>query len=174
VPTILGSTGFASSIHRASWSSPSCQDLVLPAAYVGLEFCQISALRRRVTIVNRDPRLIVREDPTSRRGPKILEEDGIEIINSTQVTLSKRFGRACVWCSGLARIEEDLGQPPASALRSRSEFRQSQPRCAGVKTDESAYQGEHKARDQCCKYLRDRRRKGGPAFTTSLRDFPPA
>src|SRR6266436_5903087 len=41
----------------------------------------------RVTIVNRDPRLIQREDPdVSAEVEKILKEDGIEILNSTQVT----------------------------------------------------------------------------------------
>src|SRR2546427_8824 len=41
----------------------------------------------RVTVVNRDPRLILREDPdVSAEVEKILKEDGIEILNSTQVT----------------------------------------------------------------------------------------
>jgi pyruvate/2-oxoglutarate dehydrogenase complex dihydrolipoamide dehydrogenase (E3) component len=62
--------------------------IVLGGGYVGLEFCQM--FRRfgaRVTVVNRDPRLILREDPdVSAEVEKILEEDGIEILNSTQVT----------------------------------------------------------------------------------------
>src|SRR6266496_3184227 len=66
--------------------------IVLGGGYVGLEFCQM--FRRfgaRVTIVNRDPRLILREDPdVSAEVEKILKEDGIEILNSTQVTLLEK------------------------------------------------------------------------------------
>jgi len=66
--------------------------VVLGGGYVGLEFCQM--FRRfgaRVTIVNRDPRLIQREDPdVSAEVEKILKEDGIEILNSTQVTLLEK------------------------------------------------------------------------------------
>src|SRR2546427_1488394 len=62
--------------------------VVLGGDYVGLEFCQM--FRRfgaRVTVVNRDPRLILREDPdVSAEVEKILKEDRIEILNSTQVT----------------------------------------------------------------------------------------
>jgi pyruvate/2-oxoglutarate dehydrogenase complex dihydrolipoamide dehydrogenase (E3) component len=68
--------------------------VVLGGGYVGLEFCQM--FRRfgaRVTIVNRDPRLIQREDPdVSAEVEKILEEDGIEVLNSTQVTLLEKTG----------------------------------------------------------------------------------
>src|SRR6266705_1052561 len=67
--------------------------IVLGGGYVGLEFCQM--FRRfgvRVTVVNRDPRLILREDPdVSGEVEKILEEDGIEILNSTQVTLVEKM-----------------------------------------------------------------------------------
>ena len=62
--------------------------IVLGGGYIGLEFCQM--FRRfgaRVTVVNRDPRLVLREDPdVSAEIEKILKEDGIEILNSTQVT----------------------------------------------------------------------------------------
>src|SRR6266705_681911 len=62
--------------------------IVLGGGYVGLEFCQM--FRRfgaRVTVVNRDPRLILREDPdVSAEVEKILEEDDIEVLNSAQVT----------------------------------------------------------------------------------------
>jgi pyruvate/2-oxoglutarate dehydrogenase complex dihydrolipoamide dehydrogenase (E3) component len=68
--------------------------IVLGGGYIGLEFCQM--FRRfgaRVTVVNRDPRLILREDPdVSAEVEKILEEDGIEILNSTQVTLVEKIG----------------------------------------------------------------------------------
>jgi dihydrolipoamide dehydrogenase len=62
--------------------------VVLGGGYIGLEFCQM--FRRfgsRVTIVNRDPRLVSREDPdVSEAVEKILKEDGIKVLNSAQVT----------------------------------------------------------------------------------------
>jgi pyruvate/2-oxoglutarate dehydrogenase complex dihydrolipoamide dehydrogenase (E3) component len=62
--------------------------VVLGGGYIGLEFCQM--FRRfgsRVTIVNRDPRLVLREDPdVSEAVEKILKEDGIKVLNSAQVT----------------------------------------------------------------------------------------
>ena len=69
--------------------------IVLGGGYIGLEFCQM--FRRfgaRVTIVNRDPRLILREDPdVSAEVEKILKEDGIEVLNSAQVTRVEKSGR---------------------------------------------------------------------------------
>jgi pyruvate/2-oxoglutarate dehydrogenase complex dihydrolipoamide dehydrogenase (E3) component len=42
--------------------------------------------------VNRDPRLILREDPdVSAEVEKILKEDGIEVLNATQVTLLEKI-----------------------------------------------------------------------------------
>jgi len=68
--------------------------VVLGGGYIGLEFCQM--FRRfgaRVTIVNRDPRLIQREDPdVSAEVEKILKEDGIEVLNSAQVTRLEKSG----------------------------------------------------------------------------------
>jgi dihydrolipoamide dehydrogenase len=62
--------------------------VVLGGGYIGLEFSQM--FRRfgaRVTIVNRDPRLVLREDPdVSAEVEKILREDGIELLNSAEVT----------------------------------------------------------------------------------------
>ncbi len=66
--------------------------IVLGGGYIGLEFCQM--FRRfgaRVTVVNRDPRLVLREDPdVSAEVERILKEDGIEILNSTHVTLLEK------------------------------------------------------------------------------------
>ncbi len=68
--------------------------IVLGGGYIGLEFCQM--FRRfgaRVTIVNRDLRLILREDPdVSAEVEKILKEDGIEVLNSAQVTRVEKSG----------------------------------------------------------------------------------
>ena len=62
--------------------------VVLGGGYIGLEFSQM--FRRfgaRVTIVNRDDRLIPREDPdVSAEVEKILSEDGVEIVNRAGVT----------------------------------------------------------------------------------------
>jgi pyruvate/2-oxoglutarate dehydrogenase complex dihydrolipoamide dehydrogenase (E3) component len=61
--------------------------IVLGGGYIGLEFAQM--FRRfgaRVTIVNSDARLIQREDEdVSAEVEKILEEDGIEVLNSVNV-----------------------------------------------------------------------------------------
>ncbi|HEY6721425.1 MAG TPA: mercuric reductase, partial [Burkholderiales bacterium] len=67
--------------------------IVLGGGYIGLEFCQMyRRFGARVTIVNRDPRLILREDPdVSDEVEKILREDGIEILNSTQVTFLEKI-----------------------------------------------------------------------------------
>jgi pyruvate/2-oxoglutarate dehydrogenase complex dihydrolipoamide dehydrogenase (E3) component len=68
--------------------------VVLGGGYIGLEFCQM--FRRfgsRVTIVNRDPRLVLREDPdVSTEVEKILKEDGIDVLNSAQVTRVAKKG----------------------------------------------------------------------------------
>jgi pyruvate/2-oxoglutarate dehydrogenase complex dihydrolipoamide dehydrogenase (E3) component len=68
--------------------------VVLGGGYIGLEFCQM--FRRfgsRVTIVNRDPRLILREDSdVSAEVEKILKEDGIEVLNSAQLTRVEKIG----------------------------------------------------------------------------------
>lgn len=68
--------------------------VVLGGGYIGLEFCQM--FRRfgsRVTIVNRDPRLILREDSdVSAEVEKILKEDGIEVLNSAQATRVEKTG----------------------------------------------------------------------------------
>jgi pyruvate/2-oxoglutarate dehydrogenase complex dihydrolipoamide dehydrogenase (E3) component len=68
--------------------------VVLGGGYIGLEFCQM--FRRfgsRVTIVNRDPRLVLREDPdVSEEVEKILKEDGIKVLNSAQVTRVQKSG----------------------------------------------------------------------------------
>jgi pyruvate/2-oxoglutarate dehydrogenase complex dihydrolipoamide dehydrogenase (E3) component len=62
--------------------------VVLGGGYIGLEFGQM--FRRfgaRVTIVNRDDRLIPREDPdVSAEVEKILIEDGIDVVNRAGVT----------------------------------------------------------------------------------------
>src|SRR5204863_7764434 len=69
--------------------------IVLGGGYIGLEFCQM--FRRfgaRVTVVNRDARLVLREDPdVSAEVEKILKEDGIEVLNSAQATRVEKPGK---------------------------------------------------------------------------------
>ena len=95
VPTVPGldRVPFLDSSSIMELTEPPRHLIVLGGGYVGLEFCQM--FRRfgvRVTVVNRDPRLILREDPdVSDEVEKILEEDGIEILNSTQVTLVEKM-----------------------------------------------------------------------------------
>jgi pyruvate/2-oxoglutarate dehydrogenase complex dihydrolipoamide dehydrogenase (E3) component len=85
--------------------------VVLGGGYIGLEFCQM--FRRfgaRVTIVNRDPRLVPREDPdVSFEVAKILKEDGIEVVNSAQVTRVERNG-------GGVRVKLESGEISGSHL----------------------------------------------------------
>src|SRR5712691_3875689 len=80
--------------------------IVLGGCYVGLEFCHM--FRRfgaRVTVVNRDPRLIAREDPdVSAEVEKILKDDGIDVLNSAQVTGLKKSGAGV-----RARLQADAG-----------------------------------------------------------------
>jgi pyruvate/2-oxoglutarate dehydrogenase complex dihydrolipoamide dehydrogenase (E3) component len=116
--------------------------VVLGGGYIGLEFCQM--FRRfgaRVTIVNRDPRLIQREDPdVSAEVEKILEEDGIEIFNSTQVTLLEKIragvrvvletGKGSKKISG-SHLLLALGRVPNSDRLNL--------RAAGVETDDSGF-----------------------------------
>src|SRR5256886_2109590 len=95
VPTVPGldRVPFLDSSSIMELTEPPRHLIVLGGGYVGLEFCQM--FRRfgaRVTVVNRDPRLILREDPdVSDEVETILEEDGIEILNSTQVTLVEKM-----------------------------------------------------------------------------------
>ena len=69
--------------------------IVLGGGYIGLEFSQLyRRLGARVTIVNRDARLIQREDPdVSAEVEKILKEDGIEVLNSVEVARIERNGK---------------------------------------------------------------------------------
>jgi pyruvate/2-oxoglutarate dehydrogenase complex dihydrolipoamide dehydrogenase (E3) component len=116
--------------------------IVLGGGYIGLEFCQM--FRRfgaRVTVVNRDPRLILREDPdVSAEVEKILKEDGIEILNSTQVTLLEKIragvrvvletGKGSKKISG-SHLLLALGRVPNSGSLDLG--------AAGVETDDSGF-----------------------------------
>jgi len=150
--------------------------IVLGGGYVGLEFCQM--FRRfgaRVTVVNRDPRLIAREDPdVSAEVEKILEEDDIEVLNSAQVTrLKKNAGGLRVelaWAGKAKRIVGShlllaLGRVPNSDRLSLS--------AAGVETDPSGFiKVNSKLETNVPDVYAIGDVKGGPAFThISYDDF---
>ena len=150
--------------------------IVLGGGYVGLEFCQM--FRRfgaRVTVVNRDPRLIAREDPdVSAEVEKILGEDDIEVLNSAQVTrLKKNAGGLRVelaWAGKAKRIVGShlllaLGRVPNSDRLSLS--------AAGVETDPSGFiKVNSKLETNVPDVYAIGDVKGGPAFThISYDDF---
>ena len=150
--------------------------IVLGGGYIGLEFCQM--FRRfgaRVTVVNRDPRLILREDPdVSAEVEKILKEDGIAILNSTQVTLLEkiRTGVRVVLetAKGSRRISGShlllaLGRVPNSDRLNLG--------AAGVRTDKLGYiEVNAKLETNVPGIYAIGDVKGGPAFThISYDDF---
>jgi len=150
--------------------------IVLGGGYIGLEFCQM--FRRfgaRVTVVNRDPRLILREDPdVSAEVEKILKEDGIEILNSTQVTLVEKI-RAGV----RAVLETGKGSRKISgshlllALGRRPNSDRLDLAAAGVRTDKLGYiEVNAKLETKVPGIYAIGDVKGGPAFThISYDDF---
>ena len=150
--------------------------VVLGGGYIGLEFCQM--FRRfgaRVTIVNRDPRLVLREDPdVSAEVEKILEEDGIEILNSTQVTRLEKIragvrvvlgtGKGSKKISG-SHLLLALGRVPNSDRLNLG--------AAGVETDDSGFiKVNPKLETNVPGIYAIGDVKGGPAFThISYDDF---
>jgi pyruvate/2-oxoglutarate dehydrogenase complex dihydrolipoamide dehydrogenase (E3) component len=150
--------------------------IVLGGGYIGLEFCQM--FRRfgaRVTIVNRESRLIEREDPdVSAEVEKILKEDGIEVLNSAQVTLLEKIGagvRAVIETGkGARKISGShlllaLGRVPNSDRLNLG--------AAGVETDKSGFiKVSPKLETNVPGIYAIGDVKGGPAFThISYDDF---
>ena len=90
------------SIRPRSWSSTTVPEhlLVLGGGYVGLEFGQM--FRRfgsQVTVVQRGPRLLAREDAdVAEAVADLLREDGIEVLLQTDAAaLSNRRRRRRWW-----------------------------------------------------------------------------
>jgi len=147
--------------------------VVLGGGYIGLEFCQM--FRRfgaRVTVVNRDPRLILREDPdVSAEVEKILRDDGIEVLNSTQVTrLEKKGAGVRVLLQEGAKVSGShlllaLGRVPNSDRLNLG--------AAGVETDNSGFiKVNQKLETNVPGIYAIGDVKGGPAFThISYDDF---
>jgi pyruvate/2-oxoglutarate dehydrogenase complex dihydrolipoamide dehydrogenase (E3) component len=146
--------------------------VVLGGGYIGLEFCQM--FRRfgsRVTIVNRDPRLILREDPdVSTEVEKILKEDGIEVLNSAQVTRVEKIGSGVrvVFQSGEvsgSHLLVAVGRVPNSDRLNLA--------AAGVETDKAGFiKANSRLETNVPGIYAMGDVKGGPAFThISYDDF---
>jgi pyruvate/2-oxoglutarate dehydrogenase complex dihydrolipoamide dehydrogenase (E3) component len=142
--------------------------VVLGGGYIGLEFSQM--FRRfgaRVTIINRDERLIPREDPdVSAEVEKILAEDGIEVANRAGV--ARIEGRAGVQVlldtpAGPRRVEGShllvaVGRTPNTDRLDLA--------AAGLETDKAGFipvNGRLETRVPGIYAIGDV--KGGPAFT---------
>ena len=150
--------------------------VVLGGGYVGLEFCQM--FRRfgaRVTVVNRDPRLILREDPdVSAEVEKILKEDGIEIFNSTQVTRLEKIGAGVRVVLGTGKGSKKIsGSHLLLALGRVPNSDRLNLGAAGVETDNSGFiKVNPKLETNVPGIYAIGDVKGGPAFThISYDDF---
>ena len=150
--------------------------IVLGGGYIGLEFCQM--FRRfgaRVTIVNRDPRLILREDPdVSAEVEKILKEDGIEVLNSAQVTrVEKSGGGVRVLLQSREGAKKISGSHLLLALGRVPNSDRLNLAAAGVQTDKLGYvEVDAKLETKVPGIYAIGDVKGGPAFThISYDDF---
>jgi dihydrolipoamide dehydrogenase len=150
--------------------------VVLGGGYIGLEFCQM--FRRfgsRVTIVNRDPRLIQREDPdVSGEVEKILKEDGIEVLNSAQVTRVEKNGtRVRVLLQSAQGTKKVSGSHLLLALGRVPNSDDLNLGAAGVETDDSGFiKVNPKLETNVPGIYAIGDVKGGPAFThISYDDF---
>jgi pyruvate/2-oxoglutarate dehydrogenase complex dihydrolipoamide dehydrogenase (E3) component len=146
--------------------------VVLGGGYVGLEFCQM--FRRfgsRVTIVNRDERLILREDPdVSVEVEKILKEDGIDVLNSAQVARVESSGdgvRVALQSGGVSgsHLLVAVGRVPNTDRLNLA--------AAGIEADEAGYiKVNSKLETNVPGIYAIGDVKGGPAFThISYDDF---
>ena len=115
--------------------------IVLGGGYIGLEFAQM--FRRfgaRITVINRDARLIQREDAdVSAEVEKILREDGIEVLNSVNVTRLEKGtnGGVKVVATGGASVVN--GSHLLLALGRLPNSDQLNLAAAGVATDKGGY-----------------------------------
>src|SRR5437773_1625885 len=178
VPTVPGldRVPFLDSSSIMELTEPPRHLIVLGGGYVGLEFCQM--FRRfgvRVTVVNRDPRLILREDPdVSGEVEKILEEDGIEILNSTQVTLVEKMKAGVRVVLGTGKRSKKIsGSHLLLALGRVPNSDRLNLGAAGVETDNSGFiKVNPKLETTAPGVYAIGDVKGGPAFThISYDDF---
>jgi len=150
--------------------------LVLGGGYIGLEFSQM--FRRfgaRVTVINRDPRLIQREDPdVSAEVEKILKEDGIEVLNSAQVRrVAKSAGGVLVELAVAGSAKEITGSHVLLALGRVPNSDRLDLGAAGIETDKQGFiTVTPKLETNVAGIYAIGDVKGGPAFThISYDDF---
>ena len=145
---------------------------MLGGGYIGLEFCQMfQRFGSRVTIVNRDARLVQLEDPdVSSEVEKILKEDGIEVLNSAQVTRVEKSGdgvRVALQSGGVSgsHLLVAVGRAPNTDRLSLG--------AAGVDTDKAGFiKVNSKLETNVPGIYAIGDVKGGPAFThISYDDF---
>jgi len=129
----------------------------------------------RVSIVNRDPRLIQREDPdVSAEVEKILKEDGIEVLNSAQVrSLEKSESGVRVLLQSGDGAKEVSGSHLLLALGRVPNSERLDLGAAGVETDNSGFiKVNPKLETNVPGIYAIGDVKGGPAFThISYDDF---
>jgi len=115
--------------------------IVLGGGYIGLEFAQM--FRRfgaRVTVINRDARLIQREDPdVSEEVEKILRGEGIEVLNSANVERLEQGANGSVNAVLAAGAPAVNGSHLLLALGRLPNSDQLQLAAAGVAIDKRGY-----------------------------------
>jgi pyruvate/2-oxoglutarate dehydrogenase complex dihydrolipoamide dehydrogenase (E3) component len=115
--------------------------LVLGGGYIGLEFGQM--FRRfgaRVTVINRDDRLIPREDPdVSAEVERILAEDGIELVNRAAVTRVERRDGVRVFADLPTGAREIAGTHLLVAVGRTPNTDRLDTAAAGLATDAAGY-----------------------------------
>lgn len=149
--------------------------IILGGGYVGLEFAQM--FRRfgaRVTVVNRDARLIRREDPdVSGEVEKILVEDGVAVLNSVNVTRLEKAANGGVRVVPAAGASEINGSHLLLALGRVPNSDRLNLAAAGVALDKGGYVSVNDGLETSVPgiyAIGDV--KGGPAFThISYDDF---
>ncbi|MHA1569161.1 MAG: mercuric reductase, partial [Alphaproteobacteria bacterium] len=116
--------------------------VVIGGSYIGLEFAQMyRRFGSRVTVVQRGPRLIAREDEdVSAAVKEILEAEGIEVrLDAECVALAKRGDRVAVTASCEPGPEEVVGSHVLLAVGRRPNSDDLGLDKAGVETDRRGF-----------------------------------
>lgn len=142
--------------------------LVLGGGYIGLEFGQM--FRRfgaQVTVINRDDRLIPREDPdVSAEVQRILAEDGIELVNRAAVTRVERRDGVRVHAELPTGTREIAGTHLLVAVGRTPNTDRLDTAAAGLATDKAGYlQANSRLETNVPGIYAIGDVKGGPAFT---------
>ncbi len=116
--------------------------VILGGSYVGLEFAQMyRRFGSKVTVIQRDARLIPREDEdVSQAIRDILEEEGIRILTGADVTrVENRNGKVAVRVAMTDEVMEVIGSHLLVATGRRPNTDDLGLDRAGVETDERGY-----------------------------------